>query len=158
MLYAYPSLQRMGDAYAQHIRNKALLSCDGRMNTEALAEYLAEEILQKRRLEWLKNTVDEALGLLSDLERTLIEVAFFGAKKKLRLLTKKKLAASCDLKTWGERTRTRFQTRALEKLKVSLIKAGLTQKRFEEEFLHIELIQKIYRRVLKMEIAQSSVS
>ena len=47
VLYAYPLLRTVGEDYAEHIRNKALLSYDSAMTTERLAEYLAEEILCK---------------------------------------------------------------------------------------------------------------
>lgn len=82
VLYAYPLLRTVGEDYAEHIRNKALLSYDSAMTTERLAEYLAEEILCKERLEWLKRTVEDVLSRLSDVERTLVAIRYFGKTKK----------------------------------------------------------------------------
>ena len=48
-LYAYPILRTVSEDYAEHIRNKALLSYDSGKSAEQLAVYLAEEILQKAR-------------------------------------------------------------------------------------------------------------
>ena len=149
VLYAYPSLQRMKEAYAQHIRTKAMLSCEGRMDTERLTEYLLEEILQKRRLEWLKDTLEAVLNRLTDLERALIEVAFFNKREKMKLVLKGDLQRTLDMKSWSNRTRFRFLKKAVEKVKALLWAQGLTKERFEKEFLHIEMMRKIYRRLLR---------
>ena len=86
VLHSYPYLKMTKDAYMQHVKNKALLSCDGRMNTEKLAEHLAEEILRKRRLEWLEDAIEKALSNLNDLERGLVGIRFFGEKRKIEPL------------------------------------------------------------------------
>ena len=148
VLYAYPVLQRAEEAYAHHIRNRAVLSCDGRMDTEKLTEYLLEEILQKRRLEWLKNTIDEVLNRLNALERALIEAAFLKKRRKIKRVVDKSIKQVLNIKSWSDHTRLRFLNRAFQKVKAMLIAQGLTKTRFEEEFLSIETIGKIYRRVL----------
>ena len=156
-LYAYPSIENMEEAYAQHVKNKALLSCDGRMNTEKLAEYLAEEILRKRSLEWLKTIIKEAVDSLTEVERTLIGIAFFGTKKKVRLLSQKRCLGGAEWKSWSERSRFRIQTRALGKVKAAFLRAGLNKEVFEREFLSMEFIRRIYKRVLRSR-GYSSVS
>ena len=147
----------MEEAYAQHVKNKALLSCDGRMNTEKLAEYLAEEILRKRSLEWLKKIIEEAVASLSEVERALIGIAFFGSKKKVRLVSQKRSFSGAEKKSWSERNRFRIQTRAFGKVKAALLRAGLTKEVFEKEFLPLEFIERIYKRVLRSR-GHSSIS
>lgn len=149
VLHVYPFLKTAEKTYAQHIQNKALLSCDGRMDTEKLAEYLAKEILHKRRLEWLKQVMDRVLSRLSDTERLLIDVHFFGEKRKLRLLQNKAIMERLTSENWSERKRFRFQSRCLKKIEAMLRCAGITKKLFEEELLEIELVKKIYERLLR---------
>lgn len=53
------------------------------MNTEKLVEHLAEEILHKRRLEWLEEALEKALSTLGEPERGLVGIRFFGEKRNL---------------------------------------------------------------------------
>ena len=147
LLYAYPSLDRMKDTYAHHIRTSAVLSCDGRMDTEKLTEYLLKEILHKRRLEWLKVTLDRVLNRLNDLERALIESAFFRKKGILKVILHKYSKAKCKKKNISERSCRRFLNRTLEKIKALLSTYGVNKQSFEEELLPMEMISKIYRWV-----------
>ncbi len=136
----------MQDSYAQHIRNRALLSCDGRMTTEELAEYLVEEILRKRCLEWLEWVIDEALSRFSDEEKDLIERYFFG----------KRQAGESERTSQSESQRTRMQTKCFSRLEAMLLRAGLTKEYFDKELSRIELIGKMYRRIASEENSQSS--
>ena len=78
VLYAYPLLKTVEEDYAQHIKNKALLSYNSRLTTEALAEYLAEEILHKNRLVWLKEIIEKTVARLPEHERVLLGIRYFG--------------------------------------------------------------------------------
>ncbi len=145
ILYAYPLFQTVGKDYEEHIRNKALLSYDSPYSAEALAEYLAGEILQMRRLEWLKAKVEEALGKLDAVERTLVAVRYFGRRKKG--LPKKGTDNPLAGKAWTERTYFRRQRRLGEKLGGLLAQVGLTEAVYEREFASLEPFAKIAKYV-----------
>ncbi len=138
VLYAYPLLETVGEDYKQHIRNKALLSYDGRWDTLRLAEYLAEEILQKNRLEWLKRVVERVLDKLSQTERELIALRYFGKKRKEN---------TGSFSAWSDRKYFRMQQRTGEKAGGMLAAAGVTKKKFFEELAPIEMIAKVHKFV-----------
>lgn len=142
MLRTYPFLAMMQTTYEQHIKNRALLSCDGRMNTEALAEYLAKEILHKRCLAWLEEVIGETLLRLSEPERILVRVHFFGEKKGTE---------NTEIESWSDSKRLRVQARCFQRLEAMLHSSGLTKKYFDEELVHIEIIRKMYKRVEREE-------
>lgn len=139
----------MGEDYAEHIRNKALLSYDSRWNAEELAEYLAEEILRKERLEWLKTVIEETVARLNETEKALLAIRYFGRrrKKKETPFSGKPNVGGLNPKTWSERKYFRFQQRLSEKVSGMLIAAGVTKSLFENELIEIELIQKVHRFV-----------
>lgn len=138
MLHIYPFLAMMQTTYEQHIKNRALLSCDGRMNTEALAEYLAKEILHKRCLAWLEDVIGETLLRLSEVEQILVRTHFFGEKKGME---------NTEIESWSDSKRLRVQARCFQRLEAMLHRSGLTKKYFDEELVHIEIIRKMYKRV-----------
>ena len=141
VLYAYPLLETVGEDYAQHIRNKALLSYDSRLDTESLAVYLAEEILRKNCLEWLKGVIEQTLGKMSPLERALIETRYFGKKKQEELFP--------TGQAWSERKYFRYQQKVGEKIGGMLSVAGVTKEVFDKELADLDLIRKIHRHVEK---------
>lgn len=138
VLHIYPFLAMMQTTYEQHIKNRALLSCDGRMNTEALAEYLAKEILHKRCLAWLEDVIGETLLRLSEVEQILVRTHFFGEKKGME---------NTEIESWSDSKRLRVQARCFQRLEAMLHRSGLTKKYFDEELVHIEIIRKMYKRV-----------
>ncbi len=149
MLYAYPLLKTVGQDYEQHIRNKALLSYDGKWNTVRLAEYLAEEILRKERLEWLKGVIDKVLDKLSETERALVALRYFGKRRKKRPCADGGTAqgqTNC-IPAWSDRTYFRMQRKLSQKVGAMLTAAGLTERVFERELAPIEMIAKIHRFV-----------
>ena len=154
VLYAYPLLKTVGDDYAEHIRNKALLSYDSRMDAESLAEYLAEEILRKNCLLWLKGVIEETLTKLNELERALIEVRYFGKKKRIKEFPfpQKKTMDGMNPKFWSERKYFRYQQRLGEKIGGMLTVAGVTKEVFEKELADLEVIKKIHRLVVAQRI------
>ena len=139
VLYAYPLLKTVGEDYAEHIRNKAVLSYNSSWKTEDLAEYLAKEILRKNNLLWLRGAIDEVLAKLDETERALIAARYFG-KKKLNL-------HKAGEQEWSERTYFRQQQKVSEKVGGMLIVAGVTKEFFDTRLQGVELISKIHRCV-----------
>ncbi|MBQ8284122.1 MAG: hypothetical protein IJX75_03410 [Clostridia bacterium] len=146
VLYVYPLLETIGEDYAEHIKNKALLSYKA-TRTEDLAIYLAEEILAKEKLEWLKGVVDGILEKLSDVERTLVAIRYFGKRRKVRTFLRLKERSERGLDSWSEREYFRKQKRLSDKMGAMLAVAGLTKERYEKEFSGMELFSKVDRFV-----------
>ena len=128
ILYIYPRLERIAADYGDHIRHRAILSYENR-TAERAAEYLAEEILKKRAIEALKERVDAALKKLNDKERFLLEVRYFGRKKKLREF----LEAGTE-RPGSERSYYRKQERLLKKVISVFSGVGLTEEAFFREY------------------------
>ena len=139
VLYAFPLLKTVGEDYAEHIRNKAVLSYNSPRTTEELAEYLAQEILRKNSLLWLRQTIARVLEKLDTTERALIEMRYFG-KKKIPLHKEGEMP-------WSERKYFRYQQRVGEKVGGMLIVAGVTKEFFDTRLRGVELIRKIHRHV-----------
>ncbi len=137
ILYAYPLLKTVGKDYEEHIKNRALLSYAPRRSALATAEYLAGEILEMRKLEWLKDKLDGVLLGLTDLERTLLAVRYFGKKKTPQDLTGNGL--------WKERTYFRKQSRLGEKVTSALTLTGVTEEIYARDFENMALFGKIQR-------------
>ncbi len=135
ILYAYPFLQTAGKDYEEHIKNKGLLSYDSRWTAEGLAEYLAGEIIEMHNLEWLKAKLDEIFARLSEEEKWLLSLRYFGKKPNV------------GKKRWTERTYFRRQKRLLEKLTAMLALAGITEEVYERDFASVEIFRKINRCV-----------
>ena len=108
VLYAYPLLKTVGEDYAEHIKNKAVLSYHTPRGTQRLAEYLAEEILRKNCLLWLRDVIEKTLAKLSELERQLIEMRYFGKRRNAALTYRGKDGVE---KPWSERKYFRYNTR-----------------------------------------------
>ena len=136
VLYAYPLLKTVEEDYTEHIRNKAVLSYRSNLTTEALAEYLAEEILRKDHLVWLKQKIESVVHKLSEAERDMIAVRYFGKQKKIQAMQE-----------WGERKYFRFMQRLSEKIGGMLEVAGITKQLFDEQLMDIDIIRKIHRFV-----------
>ena len=141
ILYAYPLLKTVGKDYEEHIRNRALLSCDGRWTAEKTAEYLAEEILDMRRLEWLKVKVEEILSKLTEEEKILVAIRYFGKKKSKNRSAKEILQGL----GWTERSYFRKQARLEGKLGGLFVACGLTEQVYERDYARIDIFQKVAR-------------
>ena len=142
ILYAYPLLKTVGKDYADHIQNKAVLSYDSAWDTERLTEYLAEEIFRKNRLEWLRSIVEEVLEELTDFEKDLVAIRYFGKKHLLQTLRE-----NAEGKRWNERAYFRRQQRLAEKLSGMLHKKGITEEVFLRDFATLDIFEKIRRFV-----------
>ena len=147
VLYAYPLLKTVGEDYAEHIRNKVVLSYNSTRLTEDLAEYLAEEIFRKNNLLWLRSVIEGALEKLNETERALVGAKYFG-KKKIPLCKDGEQA-------WSERTYFRQQEKVSNKLAGLLTVAGVTKEFFDAKLQGVELIGKIHRHVEKNEILRT---
>lgn len=146
VLYTYPLLKTVGRDYEEHIRNKALLSYDSSICAEKLVEYIAEEILCKEKLEWLKELVESVLSRLSDEEKALMEIRYFGRPKKIRSFARIKAEDTTrNKKTWSERMYFRRQNRLYEKVAAMLKAAGLTEECYKKEFSEMDLFKKVDR-------------
>ena len=151
VLYVYPLLATVGKDYEEHIRNKALLSYDSKTNAESLIEYIAEEIICKERLEWLKSIVEEVLEKLSDTERALIAIRYFGKSRKLCRFTKTKKDGQngSNKESWSERMYFRQQQRLGIKVSAMLKAAGLTEERYHDWFSDMEMFKRMERLIVK---------
>ncbi len=146
ILYAYPLLETVEKDYEEHIRNRALLSYDSRKRAEELAEYIAGEILEMRRLEWVKGIVQEVLKGLSEVEKTLLAARYFGKRKGARKLIKGKGTPVDRLAAWTERTYFRRLRRTEEKASALLAQNGLTEKAYLERLSGLEIFKRIERK------------
>ncbi|MBO5277074.1 MAG: hypothetical protein J6B05_00295 [Clostridia bacterium] len=142
ILYAYPLLKTVEKDYEEHIGNKALLSYDGRWTAEQTAEYIAGEILEMRRLEWLKEKVKEVLASLTDVEKTLVSIRYFGKSKRIKTFLKEEKNPLKSGK-WTERSYFRRQARLGDKIGGAFALAGLTEEVFLEDFAHIEIFKRV---------------
>ncbi len=148
ILYAYPLLKTVSEDYAVHIRNKAVLSYDSNLTTERLAEYLAGEIIEKSRLEWLKDTLEKLFQRLSEEERILLNIRYFGKTNQLRSFLKTQAEKRKSGGTGcSERMYFRRQSRLADKLGAMLFYAGITQQLYDEKLKDLELFQAIHRFV-----------
>ena len=149
VLYAYPLLKNVGEDYAEHIRNKAILSYNSNKTTFELAEYLAEEILHKNALVRLKSIIEDNLSKLSDLEQELLAIRYFGKKRKSQRspFPPNKGVEGVDPRFWSERKYFRFLQRLSDKMAAMLVVGGVTKSFFENELEKIDIIEKIHRFV-----------
>ena len=148
VLYAYPVLRSVHTAYADHIKNKALLSYNNSVSAENLAIYLAEEIIRKNKLLWLKNLMEKEFAKLTDEERELLAVRYFG---KRRAEVKEALETA-----ESERQYFRRQNRVSEKVAAMLQCAGLTKEVYERDFAKIDIFERVQKLVNKKEQRQRS--
>lgn len=142
ILHAYPFLKTIEKDYEEHIRNRALLSYEGKWTAQQTAEYLAEEILNMRRLEWLKERIEKMLGKLTDVERALTEIRYFGKGRRLKSFLEKQ-KNPLNKRSWTERSYFRYQERLGEKISSLLVLSGVTEEVYERELAPIDVIQKI---------------
>lgn len=148
VLYGYPLLETVSEDYREHIENKAALSVRTDKSAFELAVELATEVCQKRDFEWLKSCVESALDMLTDVEKTLIAVRYFGKRRKIkRTFSYEKELPKTEIAAWSERKYFRFQKRLSEKVGAILNRLGLTEEVFEEKFAQTEIFEKIYRFV-----------
>ena len=143
VLYAYPILKNVGQDYQAHIQNKAILSYRSDALAEKLVEYIAEEIINKRKLEWLKDAVEAVLERLDTMEKTLVAIRYF---QKERAIKRKPLSVE-NAPSWSASTYFRKQNRLGEKVGAMLREYGVSKEVFEADFASMDIFRKIYRFV-----------
>jgi hypothetical protein len=143
ILFGYPLLRTVEEDYQMHIRNKAVLSHNCAMSAEKLAEYLAGEILTMRSLQSLKRTIEEVLDKLSLEERTLIEIRYFGRRKKMRGFLKRRISKG-NSRECSETTYFRRQRALGEKVAAMLHFAGITKEKYLAEYASSDIFKKIH--------------
>ena len=144
ILYVYPLIRELEKEYQKHIENRAVLSYRVQSSVESQVEYLAKEIADKRNLLWLQSCVDKVLEQLSDSERTLIAVRYFGKTRAI----KKAVAAKVKTQTvqkngMSERTYFRVQNKLVCKVGELLMSMGLDKKAFNELFADLSLFKEV---------------
>ncbi len=137
VLYAYPLLGEMSEAYDVHIKNKAVLSYRDSTPTVELAEYIVSEIIDKRKIQWLKSTLDKLLNGLNEKQKELVALRYFNKKQKTPALTKQAGQA------FVARNYIKKQKRLTDKLLKMLVKEGLTKEVFDSHFAKMEIFQTI---------------
>ena len=151
ILYTYPKLKLLEEDYGQHIENKAVLSHRYKGDPCELAEYIAGEILKRRKLVWLKTQLDQLFSNLSEEEYLLLSIRYFGkisrAKKEERKDGAKIEGAKELLEKyhWSERSYYRKQERVLKKMVAEINRMGINKEVFEKEFLQFEFLRAVYR-------------
>lgn len=144
VLYAYPLLKKTEETYGECIKNKALLSYRSSKPAEAVAEAIANEILEKENLLWLKERVERMTDKLSEGERSLLALRFFGKGAKMKKSTLDKLEREQVLgKELSQRQYFRILNRVGEKAASMLVAEGVTRELYEEKFSKVELLKKI---------------
>ncbi len=144
VLYAYPLLKSVEDDYAEHIKIRALLSYRSPKTTEEQLEYIAGEIIEKRRLERLKNTIERVLDKLTEEERALVWARYFTKKEKIRA------------QDGADSTSTYFrkQSRLYAKLCAMFGIAGLTEEKFDTEYAPIALVRLAAKKAKRRTLCQ----
>ena len=144
VLYAYPLLKSVEEDYAEHIKNKALLSYNNPMTAENLAVYLAEEIIRKDKLSWLKGVVEKVVKKLNAEEQTLLSVRYFG---KRRVVSKSENTPTAE----SERQYFRRQSRLSEKVAAMLKTEGLTEECYKREYSTLDIFERVKKYVERRE-------
>ena len=147
VLYAYPVLKSVERDYAEHIKNKALLSYNNPMTAENLAVYLAEEIICKNKLLWLKRAVEQVVGRLSEEEQDLLAARFFGKKKKSAKRLGVGVGKGKNSPDYAAYARRYFRklNKVSEKVGAMLQCAGLTKEVFLKDFAHLDILKNVQR-------------
>lgn len=137
VLYLYPCIDKVNEQIDELLYKKALSSKDDFSPCIVLCEKMAELGVQNARLLMLKA---EVAGILGDFTRE--ERAIFG----YRYFHEKGAGAEGFVDSYS-RTYFRKQERALNKFADALEERGFTDERFESEYLAVDFIRELYRRV-----------
>lgn len=159
VLYLYPRLEELEKDYEDHIMNKAVLSHGGREDATALAEYIASQVIEKRKFMELHQKLDRVWARLTDEEKELVLLRY-GRRRKIPALLKKKQNGA-GRGAFNEKNCARRLASLHRKLRLILSAAGLTKEKFLAEYGEIALVGKIYEgmeRLRKKCKAQSSDS
>lgn len=139
VLYAYPMLKNVEQDYDEHIKNMAILSYRDDGDVERLVEKIGDEIVKKRLLMRLKGLTERVLARLSDVERTLIALRYFGKKRKINrpICTRKGFGA------WNESKYFRMQNKLVRRMVSLFCLEGFTKEEFYTCFATMDLFEKL---------------
>ena len=151
ILYAYPLLRKSGAEYEERISNKGVLSYRSKVSTEKLLEEIAELIITQRKLFWLKEKIDEAVLGLTETEKSLVKIRYFGDKKEAKRWREEQTEKGCC----SERKYFRMQERVGKKLGALLRFAGVSEKLFFEEYDGIDIFKRTKAILKKKEEKES---
>ncbi len=131
-------MEEVTNAYEEHIQNKAILSYRYVAPCEGLVAYIAEEICRKDKLVWLRGVLDTVVQGLSETERALLEMRYFGKKRKTSAN-----GACKRVEGWSESTYFRRQRRLEKRLEGLLKNAGMTEQVFDEWFAPMSVFKEV---------------
>ena len=140
VLYAYPTIDEMKKAYAEHIRNKAILSHRHFGPAGDLIGYVVGQIGKRDKLVWLESVLNEVMAKLNDTERALLRMRYFRKRKAQD-------GAAGTIAKWSESTYFRMQKKLERRVESMLIAKGLTEQVFDEWFADMEIFRYIAKRL-----------
>ena len=141
VLYVYPNIMNIVKQIDEVVEKKALSSMDDYSPCLAQCEKISEYTRQKINFLILKRVCDRIMSKLSDEEKTLLEYKFFKRKKREEF----------DGFDFSSRTYFRKQIRLAEKFARLLIKGGIKEENFAEDYLASEFMRDLYKRVGEQE-------
>jgi hypothetical protein len=139
--------------YIEHVANKAFLSCDGRISTDRLVEYLVKEILEKEKLEALEEMIGGVVNELSEREKFLLELRYF--RRKPFLLEGARVFRG---RLGSRRSYPRKQERLLKKFGERLRLCGLSEKQFFKDYARIPCVGEVYGKLTERKTHSSTSS
>lgn len=142
MLYVFPKIDGIIRGINGEIEAQAC-ACFKHESASESAERIVEKILTKDALLILKDAISDILERLTFEERFMLEYKYFRRKKKLEGEFKN-FAFDCT-----ERTYFRKQSRLLEKMSSELLKEGLSEEWFYENFSNVGFIMHALKSVAK---------
>lgn len=143
LLYAYPTLQTLIEQFREHIYERAVRSYGGRKDAESAATYIAEQIISMQTLEWVQQTLEKVFSRLSQAERLMVQIRYFGLKRK----SAKGQLAKEGKQFLCERSYFRAQEKLLKKIAALLQAAWLDKEYFDKQVADIEELKHIRRYV-----------
>ncbi len=124
------------------MKRKAYLSFDNRVSCEKLAVYLLEQLELKTRIETLSDTLGGVVDKLSDQEKFLLQLRYFGGKNKtISACSDEEIRKLCG----SRRSYYRRQERLVKKIAEKLLRRGVNEDSFYKEYGEIEVIRRVDR-------------
>ena len=141
LLYAYPHLEDLARQIDKLVLKRALGSFSNYTSCESQCETILGMSDQKVRLLALKTRLDEILTCLTEYEMELLEYKYFKRKPK---------SSFCDFDSTS-RQYFRRQLKLTEKISFLLNRSGMTEKWFNENYLDIDFMKLLLKRVIEYE-------
>lgn len=136
-LYLYPCIDKVNEQIDELLEKRALASMNDFSPCITQCEKMVELGVQNANLLELKERIARALSGLSAEETALLEFKYFHSRKKEDM-------PDGDV---ASRTYFRRQQRVAEKFAELLEGEGITDEIFERDYLSVEFIRELYRRV-----------